>query len=142
MSTEVRASKRLRTAANLHATSATCSKDNPVDFRVIWKSLRRTGWTSKPPSTRSLDNLYRYVRPGGDPNGTDGQDYFLGEKALVDHFNAEHGAALAASGSVESEADTSSTAISCLAKVGFALTVQDDCLVQLLLHLDREDSSR
>ncbi|KAG1696252.1 hypothetical protein DVH05_018798 [Phytophthora capsici] len=103
MSTEVRASKRLRRAVNLHATSATCSKDNPVDFRVIWKSLRRTGWTSKPPSTRGLDNRYRYVRPGGDPNGTDGQDYFLGEKALVDHFNAEHGAALAASGSVESD---------------------------------------
>ncbi|GMF55262.1 unnamed protein product [Phytophthora fragariaefolia] len=55
-------------------------------FNHIWKALRRAGWTSKPPPARSLDMRYRYIRVGGNTNGIEGQDYFLGERAVVDHY--------------------------------------------------------
>lgn len=61
-----------------------------MNFKDVWKVLRRVGWSYKPSSSRSLDLRYRYVRPGGNPNGINGQDYFLGEEALVGYFNSAY----------------------------------------------------
>ncbi|EGZ13129.1 hypothetical protein PHYSODRAFT_403169, partial [Phytophthora sojae] len=57
-------------------------------FAEAWKALRRAGWTSRPPRGRgNLDNRYRYVRPGRNPDGVEGGDYVLGEVVLVEHYN-------------------------------------------------------
>lgn len=57
-------------------------------FAEACKALRRAGWTSRPPRGRgNLDNRYRYVRPGRNPDGVEGDDYVLGEVALVEHYN-------------------------------------------------------
>ncbi|EGZ14128.1 hypothetical protein PHYSODRAFT_511012, partial [Phytophthora sojae] len=57
-------------------------------FAEAWKALRRAWWTSRPPRGRgNLDNRYRYVRPGRNPDGVEGDDYVLGEVALVEHYN-------------------------------------------------------
>ncbi|GMF38621.1 unnamed protein product [Phytophthora fragariaefolia] len=38
-----------------------------LDFHGVWRELKASGWTSKPP--RGLDNRYRYVLPGPDGDG-------------------------------------------------------------------------
>lgn len=48
--------------------------------------LHRAGWTSKRANGRSLDLRYRYVRPGGDPNGKEGDDFVLGEQAVTNYY--------------------------------------------------------
>ncbi|EGZ05229.1 hypothetical protein PHYSODRAFT_534459, partial [Phytophthora sojae] len=55
-------------------------------FGSVWRVLSAAGWSSKRPTGRSLSDLYRYIRPGGDSNGTEGIDYFLGERALLEHY--------------------------------------------------------
>eukprot|EP00644_Phytophthora_capsici_P009810 jgi/Phyca11/119802/e_gw1.39.427.1 len=32
-------------------------------FKEAWRTLCAAGWYAKPPSRRSLDSRYRYVRP-------------------------------------------------------------------------------
>lgn len=54
-----------------------------LSFKSVWRELSKAGWKSKKPSARSLDGRYRYVRPGGDPNGAEGLDYFVGEEAVL-----------------------------------------------------------
>lgn len=55
----------------------------PDSFRVLWAGLKSAGWTAKPPSSRSLNHFWKYIKPGGDPSGKEGVDYFLGEQALL-----------------------------------------------------------
>lgn len=62
------------------------SVDNSVSFKDAWKTLRRAGWFSKPPKS-GLEQRFRYVRPGGNPNGIEGDDFFQGERALTEFFN-------------------------------------------------------
>ncbi|KAE9065961.1 hypothetical protein PF006_g30342 [Phytophthora fragariae] len=56
------------------------------EFNCAWRLLRRDKWFSKPPRGL-LSDQYRYVPPGGDPDGIAGVDYFLGEQALVEEYN-------------------------------------------------------
>ncbi|OWZ17102.1 hypothetical protein PHMEG_0009007 [Phytophthora megakarya] len=51
------------------------------------KTLHRNGWTAKRSPGRCLDVLCRYIRPDGDPNGNEGDDYSIGEHALADYYN-------------------------------------------------------
>ncbi|KAG6944330.1 hypothetical protein JG688_00017143 [Phytophthora aleatoria] len=53
--------------------------------------LRQDGWFSKPPPRRSLFDQYRYVRPRGNPDGHDGVNFFLGEQALIEHYQHAYG---------------------------------------------------
>ncbi|POM69891.1 LOW QUALITY PROTEIN: Hypothetical protein PHPALM_13792 [Phytophthora palmivora] len=52
---------------------------------LSWRSreLRDKDWTNKRPST--LDR-YRYVRPGCNPDGVEGVNVFLGEKAVLEYY--------------------------------------------------------
>ncbi|KAF1792551.1 hypothetical protein GQ600_9102 [Phytophthora cactorum] len=51
--------------------------------RDVWGWLVKAGWTSKRPSSKSLDSRYKYVRPGGRHDGNEGDDYLLGELAVL-----------------------------------------------------------
>ncbi|POM79068.1 Hypothetical protein PHPALM_3331 [Phytophthora palmivora] len=66
----------------------------------IWRILRKDGWTSKPPRRSSLDTRYRYVKPGQDPDGVEGQDYFLGEDALVMYYSSLNDPAIRVEGGI------------------------------------------
>ncbi|KAF1780436.1 hypothetical protein GQ600_25553 [Phytophthora cactorum] len=52
-------------------------------FKDVWGWLVKAGWTSKRPSSKSLDSRYKYVRPGGRHDGNEGDDYLLGELAVL-----------------------------------------------------------
>ncbi|KAG1688952.1 hypothetical protein DVH05_002938 [Phytophthora capsici] len=54
-----------------------------VAFKDAWAYLRRAGWSHKPPPRKSLDSRYQYVRPGRDAAGVEGDDYLLGEAAVL-----------------------------------------------------------
>ncbi|KAE9031921.1 hypothetical protein PR001_g10842 [Phytophthora rubi] len=56
-----------------------------LDFHSVWRELRAAGWTSKPPRN-GLDNMYRYVLPGGSAQGLEGTDFLLGEEAVLSNF--------------------------------------------------------
>ncbi|OWY99548.1 hypothetical protein PHMEG_00029432, partial [Phytophthora megakarya] len=47
------------------------------------------GWTSKAPSSRSLNSCYTYIRPGGRLDGDAGVDYLVGELAVVQYYSRE-----------------------------------------------------
>ncbi|KAE9163252.1 hypothetical protein PF002_g31906 [Phytophthora fragariae] len=79
--------KRQRT--NLRSQSVSeppLPKNESVAFKDAWAVLYRAGWTSKRANGRSLDLRYRYVRPGGDPNGKEGDDFLLGEQAVTNYY--------------------------------------------------------
>ncbi|POM69799.1 Hypothetical protein PHPALM_13888 [Phytophthora palmivora] len=57
-----------------------------LSWRSVWRELRDKGWTNKRPSSRGLDDRYRYVRPGCNPDGVEGVDVFLGEKAVLEYY--------------------------------------------------------
>ncbi|GMF41085.1 unnamed protein product [Phytophthora fragariaefolia] len=63
--------------------------EDSVLFKAIWRVLRREGWSSKPPPLRSLDCSFRYVKPGCNPDGVEGTDYFRGEQALVAYYRKQ-----------------------------------------------------
>ncbi|KAG1704676.1 hypothetical protein DVH05_005605 [Phytophthora capsici] len=69
-------------------------------FKEIWRLLRQDGWTAKPPRRSSLDTRYRYVNPGQDPNGIEGEDYFLGEDALVLYYRGLNKQAIRVDGDI------------------------------------------
>ncbi|OWY91575.1 hypothetical protein PHMEG_00039784, partial [Phytophthora megakarya] len=50
----------------------------------VWRELKASGWTSKPP--RGLDNRFRYVLPGCAANGITGSDFLLGEEAVLEYY--------------------------------------------------------
>ncbi|GMF35149.1 unnamed protein product [Phytophthora fragariaefolia] len=63
-----------------------------LSFRSMWRELKAQGWSSKRPPRRSLDDRYRYIRPGGNPEGASGVELFLGEEAVLEYYangNAE-----------------------------------------------------
>eukprot|EP00644_Phytophthora_capsici_P003723 jgi/Phyca11/129180/e_gw1.82.104.1 len=57
-----------------------------LSWRSVWRELKDQGWTNKRPSSRGLDDRYRYVRPGCNPDGAEGVDVFLGEKAVLEYY--------------------------------------------------------
>ncbi|KAF1780933.1 hypothetical protein GQ600_24227 [Phytophthora cactorum] len=52
--------------------------------------------TSKRPSSKSLDSRYKYVRPGGRHDGNEGDDYLLGELAVLPYVENLHVSEVAA----------------------------------------------
>ncbi|KAG3120802.1 hypothetical protein PI125_g820 [Phytophthora idaei] len=52
-------------------------------FKDVWGALVKAGWTSKRPSSRSLDSRYKYIRPGGRHDGEEGTNFLLGELAVL-----------------------------------------------------------
>ncbi|KAE8974066.1 hypothetical protein PF002_g15813 [Phytophthora fragariae] len=82
--------KRRRMPSRLANTTKTPTpREDSVLFKEIWRSLHRNGWTSKPPALRSLDTSYRYVKPGCNPDGDEGTDFFRGEQALVAYYQMQ-----------------------------------------------------
>ncbi|KAI9984015.1 hypothetical protein PInf_005305 [Phytophthora infestans] len=58
-------------------------------WRSVWRELRDQGSTNKRLSSRGLDDRYRY---GCNPDGVEGVDVFLGEKAVLeDYANSKSG---------------------------------------------------
>ncbi|EEY69554.1 uncharacterized protein PITG_19193 [Phytophthora infestans T30-4] len=43
-------------------------------FNSEWRALAKARWTSKQPSTKSLDTRYKYIRPGRRHDGEEGAD--------------------------------------------------------------------
>ncbi|KAG1696271.1 hypothetical protein DVH05_018817 [Phytophthora capsici] len=77
---EERPAERKRRRLSVHATSLAAV----LDFHGVWRELKASGWTSKPP--RGLDDRYRYVLPGRPANGKAGEDFLLGKEAVLQHF--------------------------------------------------------
>ncbi|KAG6947635.1 hypothetical protein JG688_00015452 [Phytophthora aleatoria] len=59
--------KRRRLAVAADTSSSTSTYNGAVAFKHAWKELLKDGLTSKPPPLQSLEDRYRYIRPGGDP---------------------------------------------------------------------------
>ncbi|GMF19639.1 unnamed protein product [Phytophthora fragariaefolia] len=75
--------KRRRSRQGTADNSAhTVKLASTLDFHGVWRELMVAGWTSKPP--RGLNNGYRYVLPGCSRNGKIGEDYLLGEEAVLE----------------------------------------------------------
>ncbi|POM69257.1 Hypothetical protein PHPALM_14475 [Phytophthora palmivora] len=55
-----------------------------LDFHGVRRELKAAGWTSKLPC--GLDNRSRYVFLGCSGDGQNGQDYLLGEEAVLLYF--------------------------------------------------------
>ncbi|KAG2962305.1 hypothetical protein PC119_g25854 [Phytophthora cactorum] len=64
--------------------------------RDVWGWLVKAGWTSKRPSSKSLDSRYKYVRPGGRHDGNEGDYYLLGELAVQRYVENLHASEVAA----------------------------------------------
>ncbi|OWY91343.1 hypothetical protein PHMEG_00040113 [Phytophthora megakarya] len=60
--------------------------DDRAIFSGVWCILRSAGWISKLPQRSSLSDIYRYVPPGGNIEGLEGTDFFLGERSLLEHY--------------------------------------------------------
>ncbi|KAG6950081.1 hypothetical protein JG687_00014460 [Phytophthora cactorum] len=58
----------VRSAARVPRDSEVTARD--LSFKSVWRELKGEDWTRKAPPGRSLDDRYKYVRPGGHPNGT------------------------------------------------------------------------
>ncbi|ETL78423.1 hypothetical protein L917_20767 [Phytophthora nicotianae] len=54
-------------------------------FKACWRELKRDGWTSKPPV--GLSNDFFYIKPGKTKKGVRGEDFFIGEKELMDYLD-------------------------------------------------------
>ncbi|KAG3244050.1 hypothetical protein PI124_g11155 [Phytophthora idaei] len=74
----------VRSAVRVPRDSEVTARDLP--FKSVWRELKGEDWTRKAPPGRSLDDRYKYVRPGGHPNGTVGIDYVLGEEAVLEFY--------------------------------------------------------
>ncbi|KAG6944061.1 hypothetical protein JG687_00018073 [Phytophthora cactorum] len=66
-------------------------RDNEVtgrdlSFKSVWRELRGQGWSSKRPPSSSLDDRYKYVRPGGHTIGTVSIDLFLVEEQAIKFY--------------------------------------------------------
>ncbi|KAG1701111.1 hypothetical protein DVH05_011352 [Phytophthora capsici] len=56
---------------------------DPKTFQLIWYQLTKKGWSFR--KSVGLSNDQRYVPPDGNVKGTEGVDFFIGEKSLVKH---------------------------------------------------------
>ncbi|ETK94813.1 hypothetical protein F441_23051 [Phytophthora nicotianae CJ01A1] len=52
-------------------------------FKSVREVLTAEGWTSK--ASTGIETLWKYVKPGRDPNGTEGVDYLLREQAVLNY---------------------------------------------------------
>ncbi|KAJ8561922.1 hypothetical protein ON010_g7758 [Phytophthora cinnamomi] len=59
-----------------------------VPFGLAWRELKKQGWTSVRSRAKDLDPKWKYVRPGADPNGVKGVDFFHGEEELLEYYTA------------------------------------------------------
>ena len=57
-----------------------------VSFKSLWRDLKQQGWVARRPS--GLETQWKYLPPGGDPKGTRGSDYFVGEDEVIAHYLA------------------------------------------------------
>ncbi|KAE9273171.1 hypothetical protein PR003_g29986 [Phytophthora rubi] len=85
------AKRRRMPSRSANTTKMSTPREDSVLFKKKWRSLHRNGWTSKPPALRSLDTSYRYVKPGCNPDGDEGTDFFRGEQALVAYYQKQGG---------------------------------------------------
>ncbi|KAG6620894.1 uncharacterized protein IUM83_11685 [Phytophthora cinnamomi] len=60
-----------------------------VPFGLAWRELKKQGWTSVRSRAKDLDPKWKYVRPGADPNGVKGVDFFHGEEELLEYYTAD-----------------------------------------------------
>ncbi|KAF1773775.1 hypothetical protein GQ600_14773 [Phytophthora cactorum] len=76
-------------------------------WRSVWSELKAGGWAYKLPPASSLETRWKFVPPGGNPNGIEGKDYFLGEEHVLVHYvsSAGEGGAAAVDGASEEEDD-------------------------------------
>jgi len=77
--------KRHRSGAGVDTTPAESARSlgGVAVFKSAWAALKKAGWTSKKPSTKCLDSRYKYIRPGGRSDGIEGDDFLLGELAVL-----------------------------------------------------------
>ncbi|KAL3663801.1 hypothetical protein V7S43_011214 [Phytophthora oleae] len=57
-----------------------------LSFKSMWQEFKGSGWTRRAPPRRSLDDRYRYTRPHASADGEEGEDFFLGEEAVLDYY--------------------------------------------------------
>ncbi|KAG1685183.1 hypothetical protein DVH05_009674 [Phytophthora capsici] len=55
-----------------------------VNWRLLWRELTSNGWKARPP--RGIEQEHRYVPPGGNARGKEGEDYFLGTTAVIQNY--------------------------------------------------------
>ncbi|KAF4130907.1 hypothetical protein GN958_ATG19912, partial [Phytophthora infestans] len=65
--------------------TSTSLASNRAVFGATWRYLRGQGWYHRQPT--GLSELYRCVPPNGNPRGVPGVDFFLGERALLEHYD-------------------------------------------------------
>ncbi|KAE9345279.1 hypothetical protein PR003_g8031 [Phytophthora rubi] len=54
-------------------------------FQARWRELKKAGWTSKRPTGLSVD--FTYLKPGKTTKGAKGEDFFVGEEALMKYLD-------------------------------------------------------
>ncbi|KAE9027680.1 hypothetical protein PR002_g10607 [Phytophthora rubi] len=96
-----------------------------LDFHSVWRELRAAGWTSKPPRN-GLDNMYRYVLPGGSAQGLEGTDFLLGEEAVLSNFAKQAAENYKQDGTMNCEAGDSRGVGAVSDVVGLAITVAEN----------------
>ncbi|KAG3112114.1 hypothetical protein PI125_g8516 [Phytophthora idaei] len=75
--------RRVRSSLEGAPTETASALGGVAVFKDVWGWLVKAGWTSKRPFSKSLDSRYKYVRPGGRHDGNEGDDYLLGELAVL-----------------------------------------------------------
>ncbi|KAG1712939.1 hypothetical protein DVH05_028498 [Phytophthora capsici] len=55
-----------------------------VNWRSLWRELTSNGWKARPP--RGIEQEHRYVPPGGNARGKEGEDYFFGTTAVIQNY--------------------------------------------------------
>ncbi|GMF47657.1 unnamed protein product [Phytophthora fragariaefolia] len=84
------ARKRRRVLSGDGGTPATTASTlgGVAVIKEVWRALVKEGWTSKRPSTKTLDSRYKYILPGGKYDGVEGSDFLLGELAILEYVEA------------------------------------------------------
>ncbi|ETI45663.1 hypothetical protein F443_09811 [Phytophthora nicotianae P1569] len=55
-----------------------------VNWRSLWRELTSNGWKARPP--RVIEQEHRYVPPGENARGKEGEDYFRGSTAVIQNY--------------------------------------------------------
>ncbi|KAG7376331.1 hypothetical protein PHYPSEUDO_013721 [Phytophthora pseudosyringae] len=72
-------------------THASDVKPRDLSFRSVWREQKAQRWTNKRPPSRSLDDRFRYSRPGCSPDGAEGVNFLLGEEAVLEYYANKKG---------------------------------------------------
>ncbi|KAG3014551.1 hypothetical protein PC120_g12615 [Phytophthora cactorum] len=75
--------RRVRSSLEGAPTETASALGGVAIFKDVLGWLVKAGWASKRPSSKSLDSSYKYFRPGGRHDGKEGDDYLLGELAVL-----------------------------------------------------------